>query len=170
MLVTYLQMLEPLDCDPPKPPRPEPTKVSVQRKQAPTAEQYLHWYRGVGDDWNWGDRLRMDAGELTRYLAHPDVEVWVLQVGDSEAGYCELDRRTSDVEIVYFGLFPDFIGRGLGKWFLDWSIRRAWTERESSPASPVNRVWLHTCEGDHPAALPNYQRAGFEIYQVRNED
>jgi len=27
------------------------------------------------------------------------------------------------------------------------------------------RVWLHTCTLDHPAALPNYQKAGFAIYK-----
>ena len=30
-----------------------------------------------------------------------------------------------------------------------------------------DRVWLHTCDLDHPAALPNYLKAGFEIYDTK---
>ena len=35
------------------------------------------------------------------------------------------------------------------------ALRRAWTER-------VERVHVHTCTLDHPAALSAYRRAGFE--------
>ena len=142
------------------PPRAD---VEVLQHHSPTAEQYLNWYQAVGDDWDWGDRLRMERKQLTAWLRQPGIEVWVLQVANREAGYCELDCRSKDVEIVYFGLFPSYIGQGLGKWFLQWVIGHAWSR-------PAQRVWLHTCEADHPAALPNYQRAGFEIYQVREED
>jgi hypothetical protein len=26
-------------------------------------------------------------------------------------------------------------------------------------------LWLHTCTKDHPAALPNYLKAGFVVYK-----
>jgi GNAT superfamily N-acetyltransferase len=52
---------------------------------------------------------------------------------------------------------PDFIGQGLGKYFLQWTIDKAWGYQP-------RRFWLHTCTLDHPAALPNYQKAGFAIY------
>ena len=53
---------------------------------------------------------------------------------------------------------PDFIGQGLGKWFLQWTIDKAWSY------SP-QRIWLHTCTLDHPAALPMYKKAGFEVFK-----
>jgi GNAT superfamily N-acetyltransferase len=53
------------------------------------------------------------------------------------------------------------MGQGLGKWFLHWTLDKAWSY------SP-QRVWLHTCSLDHPAALPNYQQAGFVLYQQEN--
>jgi hypothetical protein len=68
-----------------------------------------------------------------------------------------LDRRQPDeVEIVQFGLMGPFIGQGLGKYFLQWTIDRAWSYQP-------RRVWLHTCTLDHPVALPNYLKAGFVI-------
>lgn len=76
------------------------------------------------------------------------------------ARYAELDRRVPhEVEIAYFGLMPEFIGKGFGQYLLHWTVRRAW---DSNPA----RVWLHTCELDHPVALPNYLKVGFEVYKT----
>jgi len=75
------------------------------------------------------------------------------------AGIAELDRRTEgEIELVQFGLIRDFIGQGLGKYFLQWTIDKAWSY------SP-KRFWLHTDTKDHPAALPNYLKAGFAIYK-----
>jgi len=54
--------------------------------------------------------------------------------------------------------FVDFIGQGLGKWFLQWTIDKAWSDGPK-------RFWLHTCTLDHPAALPNYSKAGFVLFK-----
>jgi GNAT superfamily N-acetyltransferase len=54
---------------------------------------------------------------------------------------------------------PEYIGQGLGKYFLQWTIERAWSYQP-------RRFWLHTCTLDHPAALPNYEKAGLVIYKV----
>jgi GNAT superfamily N-acetyltransferase len=64
------------------------------------------------------------------------------------------------VEIAYFGLLPEFMGRGWGKYLLSEAARQAWR-------AGATRVWLHTCTLDHPAALPNYLRRGFR--PVREE-
>jgi GNAT superfamily N-acetyltransferase len=73
------------------------------------------------------------------------------------AGFAELDRRTKgEIELVQFGLLPEFIGQGLGRYFLRWAIDRAWGYQP-------RRFWLHTDTQDHPAALPNYLKAGFAV-------
>jgi GNAT superfamily N-acetyltransferase len=70
----------------------------------------------------------------------------------------ELDRRTpGEIELAYFGLFPQFIGNGLGKYLLAWALRQAWSYGP-------RRVWVHTCDLDHEAALPTYLNAGFTVY------
>jgi hypothetical protein len=45
------------------------------------------------------------------------------------------------------------------------ALRLAWSR-------PINRLWLHTCTYDHPAAVLFYQRAGFRAFrrQVEVED
>src|SRR4030095_14361795 len=54
-----------------------------------------------------------------------------------------------------FGLLPEFIGRGLGGPLLTSAIEEAW---RTSPSA--SRVWVHTCNLDHPSALGNYQARG----------
>ena len=71
-----------------------------------------------------------------------------------------------ETELRYFGLIPEFIGRGFGAFLLRAAIDRAW-ER------PIRRLWVHTRTFDHPRALGNYQRAGFVVYarqKLRFED
>src|SRR5436190_1302538 len=83
------------------------------------------------------------------------------------AGYFELDAApASETELCYFGLIPEFIGRGFGPFLLQAAIDRAW-ER------PIGRLWVHTRTFDHPKALGHYQRAGFVVYarrELRFED
>jgi GNAT superfamily N-acetyltransferase len=91
-----------------------------------------------------------------------------MKYSEEPAGYFEL-RKCEDgsTEIAYFGLLPAFLGRGLGKHLLTAATEQAWAEG-------ANRVWLHTCTLDDPAALPNYLKRGFkpcktEKYEVETK-
>ena len=101
----------------------------------------------------------MPPPELAAIIQNPLDEIHVLYVDGTPAGFGELDRRQPDeIEIKQFGLVPLYLGRGLGKWFLQELVDRAWNHKP-------RRVWLHTCTLDHAAALPNYQKIGFEVYK-----
>ena len=63
-----------------------------------------------------------------------------------------------EIELAYFGLLPGFIGRGLGGFFLRALVDNAW-------AANPKRLWLHSCNFDHPSAFAHYQRAGFVPYK-----
>jgi GNAT superfamily N-acetyltransferase len=113
----------------------------------------------VGREYDWTSRRRLSDAALAALLNDPRLEVHVLMVDGVPAGFAELDRRTEgEIELVQFGLMSDFIGQGLGKYFLQWTIDKAWSHNPK-------RFWLHTCTKDHPAALPNYLKAGFAIYK-----
>ena len=154
---TYLEMRTPQTRDAELP----SSNVVVRRLVTPSVNEYRELYRGVGEQWNWIDRLLMDDDELKQLITSKHVEIYVLQVDRQVAGFAELDRRKRDeIELAYFGLLPDFIGRGLGKFFIQWTINQAWSYQPF-------RFWLHTCDLDHPAALTNYLKAGFEIYDAK---
>ncbi len=106
----------------------------------------------------------MPDADLRSIIEDARVEIFVLRAGGADAGYVELDgRQAPDLELAYLGVFPEFLGKGLGRFLLDWAVRYAWRER--SPA----RLWVHTCALDHPAALPLYRKAGFVPYAQRTE-
>ena len=113
-------------------------------------------YQQVGEAYRWTDRLRWSDDTIREHLATPGVSLWLMSWEDVAAGYFELrEHADGSAEIAYFGLLPDFIGRGWGKYLLSRAVQIAW---ELGP----NRVWLHTCTLDHPAALPNYLKRGFQ--------
>ena len=138
--------------------------LAVVHARTPTVAYYRFLYNSVGRDWNWTSRGKNSDAALARIIQDPQEEMHVLFVEGVPAGFAELDRRVPDeIELVQFGLVPEFIGQGLGKYFLQWTIDKAFSYAQ-------NRFWLHTCTADHPAALPNYQKAGFEIYKTETKE
>jgi GNAT superfamily N-acetyltransferase len=151
---TYLEMLAPVLPEVVSP----VADLRIERLASASVEDYLFLYNSVGANYHWVDRNLLPRDDLQRILGDPAVEIYVLAVGGRPAGYAELDRRTpGEIELAYFGLFPDFLGRGLGKYLLAWAVRQAWSYGP-------RRVWVHTCDLDHEAALPNYLKAGFQVY------
>jgi len=135
---------------------PDEVPELVLRRPISPAE-YLALYTTVGEQWLWRDRLVWTDEELQRYLSSPDVYVWNPKVRGADAGYFELKQHADrSVELMYFGLAPAFIGRGLGGWLL---TRAA----EEALALGAPRVTLNTCTLDAPQALPNYLARGFRI-------
>lgn len=134
---------------------PPQENMEVVHIANPTVPYYRSLYNAIGEPYRWLSRRKMTDEQLAAVLSNPQMEMHVLHVGGIAAGFAELDRRHPDeIELVQFGLIPEFIGRGFGKWFLQWTIDKAWSYHPS-------RLWLHTCTLDHPAALPNYLKAGF---------
>ncbi len=155
--VTYLEMLAP----PAEPAPPAPPGAAVEHLVAPSVPRYRQLYDAVGHDWYWVDRTRVPDAALHELLEDPRVEVHLLRVDGREAGFAELDRsEPGEVRLMYFGLMPGFIGRGLGPWFLRWAVARAWSYAP-------RRVWVDTCTLDHPRALPNYLGVGFRRFGER---
>lgn len=152
--VYYLEMLAPSSRIVPAPRQ----GLSVVHARQPTVPYYRSLYNAVGEKFNWLSRRKMPDETLAALLGDPGIELHVLHVEGAPAGFAELDRRQPDeVELLQFGLMSDFIGQGLGKWFLQWTVDKVWSYGPK-------RFWLHTCTLDHPAAVPNYRKAGFELY------
>ena len=153
----FLQMTDPAQLA--AAPEPDPD-LEVRLAELPSPELSRMLYAGVGSDWHWTDRLGWTWDRWHEWLARPELETWVGWVRGTPAGYAELERQGDSVELVSFGLLPAFIGRGLGTRLLDAALRRAW-------ALGPQRVWVHTCSLDGPAALRTYQACGLEIYDER---
>ena len=163
--VSYLEMYERPNRRPVQPPKRQGELLSLQRAIEPTVGFYRFLHQGVGDPWLWYERRKMSDATLFRTIHDPLVEIYVPWLNGVPAGFVELDfRGMPDVaEVAYFGLLPEFIGRGLCPYLLDWAIDCAWN-REPAPG----KLTVNTCTLDHPKALGGYQKSGFEI--VRREE
>jgi GNAT superfamily N-acetyltransferase len=121
-------------------------------------------YFAVGERWQWIDKRPWTDEQWHEYVAAPTLRTFAAYYDDILAGFYELRRDAEGgVEIAYFGLLPEFIGRGLGGALLTSAIEEAWSR--CGGIAPA-RVWVHTCNLDHPQALANYQARGMVVYKV----
>jgi GNAT superfamily N-acetyltransferase len=159
--VYHLQMLSPDQLRPSARTIPD-FKIYQADLPNPGFSRYL--YQSVGGPWQWYERLTWTRDQWLSYLDRPQQETWVGYLRGTPAGYFELEHQPRDsVEIVYFGLMPDFIGRGLGGVLLTAAVRRAWE-------LGGRRVWVHTCTLDHQYALQNYLSRGFRLFKEEKKD
>lgn len=153
---THLEMITPGAL---RPASPAALAYQLVRAEIPCPALNRFLYTAVGARWYWYGRLSWDHARWLRYLSGP-VETWVAYVSGTPAGYFELELQAGgSVELVFFGLMPDFVGKGMGGALLSDAIRRAWA------MGAPQRVWVHTCDLDHPSALANYQARGFRVFK-----
>jgi GNAT superfamily N-acetyltransferase len=154
-VVTCLEMTE---MPVPKPGRQGSSGLALHRVEHPKLDAYRALFRRVGEDWMWFSRLIMPDERLRQILTDPKVELYTLRDGAADIGLLELDfREEGQCELAFFGVVPEAIGQGAGRFLMDRAIERAWVR-------PIRRLWVHTCSFDHPSALSFYRRSGFRPY------
>ena len=146
-VVTFLEMTEP-----PAPSAAPDSPLRLERWHVVDPGRYRALFRRVGARWLWFSRLAMDDSALMENVAEVHA---VLDAAGEEVGLVELDfRAPGECLIRFLGLVPELAGRGHGRWLFARTLALAWRPG-------VERVRVHTCSLDHPAALPAYLRAGF---------
>jgi GNAT superfamily N-acetyltransferase len=154
---TYLQLESPSQLSSAK---LDDDNIRIAKLDACPASFYRYLYAEVGRLYHWVDRLEWSDADIRTHLANPRLSLWLMTYLESPAGYFELEgHRDGSVEIAYFGLLQEFLGRGLGGHLLTRAGEEAWS-------AGANRVWLHTCTLDDPGALPNYLKRGFRPFKV----
>ena len=160
-VVTYLEMTAP----PVNPTLPRPAlPIALLRTPNIPVSFYRYLYETVGEAWLWCERRRINDKTLCTMIHDEAVEIFVLYVNGAPGGYGELKQNSGgEVDLAYFGLLPEFVGRGLGKFFLRWMIDQTWR-------SEPTRVTVNTCDLDHPRALKAYQSIGFVPYRRETQE
>ncbi|MEO7277022.1 MAG: GNAT family N-acetyltransferase [Sphingomicrobium sp.] len=154
-VVTWLEMVE----------RPEPADIPsplrLIRIEQPRLDHYRALFRLVGAPWLWFSRLAMGDEALAAIVHDPAVHLFtIVDEAEAEVGMIELDfRQSGQCELSFVGLVPELSGKGHGRWLLGEALRHAWA------GDGVERVHVHTCTLDHPAALGAYRRAGFIAFK-----
>jgi GNAT superfamily N-acetyltransferase len=160
---TYLELRSPAAL---RPSTRIPRDLILIRAGKPSPELNRFLYTAVGGDYYWNDRLGWTWSQWMEWLSRPEVETWVAYQSGTPAGYFEMEAQDGgNVEIVYFGLLPAFIGQGLGGYLLTQAVHRAFSMRPE-----VKRVWVHTCTLDHGSAVAGYRARGFAIFKEEDTE
>jgi len=158
--VTWLEMTKRPTCGWPS--APVGREAMLLRADTPPWWYFLALYDAVGRDHAWTDRHEMPRSEMNAWIQDPDVALFTLMGKGWPQGFFMLDWREDAVcDLAYFGLVPEAVGTGLGRWLLQSAVMTGWS-RDTTRTMTVN-----TCTLDHPRALSQYQRIGFE--PVRTE-
>jgi GNAT superfamily N-acetyltransferase len=161
-IITSLDMTSP---DQLRDARPAPEPVELRDVQPEEAGLCRDTWMRIGAPHGWTRRAKWSDDEWLKRLAPPDVTGFLARVGGEVAGYLELEAEgDGNVGITFFGLVPEFVGKGFGGAFLAAATKLAWS-LPSPGGTPPKRVWLQTSSRDHPNALPNYEARGFRIFR-----
>lgn len=135
----------------------------IERIEKPPVHFYRYLYDTIGSPWTWWERKLQSDEQLLLEIHNPKVELYVPYIQFLPMGMVELDfREFPQVQLAYFGIFPEYYNKKIGGYLLDWSIRFVFSKG-------AERYWLHTCSLDSPNALPAYQKAGFKLYKTVEE-
>ena len=116
------------------------------------------FYKNVGKNHHWVDRLVWTEKQWTEYVSNKKVKTYILKKQDELAGYFELILHQNEIEIAYLGLLEEYQNKKLGSFLLSSAIKNSFSYQ-------TKRVWVHTCSLDHKNALNNYIDRGMKIFK-----
>ena len=135
-------------------------KLTVSLIDSADFELNKFFYKEIGKEHRWIDRLTWNNNQWIKYVNDPKVRTFILREGDDLAGYYEqiFSEDKSECEIAYFGILKEYFGKKFGGYLLSDAIKKSFE-------FGAKRVWVHTCSLDHKHALKNYLSRGMKIFK-----
>ena len=133
---------------------------SINLLDPPNFQLNKFFYKNIGKDHHWIDRLVWSEKEWIDYVCNEKVSTYILKKEEDVCGFFELIYHTdkNEFEIAYFGLLKEYHNKKLGSFLLSFAIKKCFEKN-------INRVWVHTCSLDHDNALNNYLSRGMKIFK-----
>ena len=133
----------------------------IQHLEIPDFQINKFFYKNVGKNHNWVDRLVWTEKQWIDYVSDQNVKTYILKDKNEFAGYFELilHLKNNEIEIAYLGLLEEYHNLKLGSYLLASAIKNSFSNKP-------NRVWVHTCSLDHKNALKNYISRGMKIFKT----
>ena len=118
------------------------------------------FYRQIGKDHFWRDRLLWSDKEWHKYVDNINLETGVMKFKDELIGFYEQEfhKTKNEIELIQMGILKGYQGKKFGSLLLEYIIHKAFNKS-------VERLWVHTCSLDHKHALNNYLSKGFKIFK-----
>ena len=134
--------------------------LTLEKVNPPNIELNKFFYKNIGKNHRWVDRLAWDNLKWISYLENKNVNTYTLKLNNNLVGYFETiqDLSKNSIEIGYFGILDDYIGNKFGSYLLSEAIKICFQLKPQ-------KVWVHTCSLDHKHALSNYLNRGLKIFK-----
>jgi len=136
-------------------------KHSIQLVDPVDFQLNKFFYKNVGKNHHWIDRLVWTEKQWIKYVSDKKVKTYVLKVKEDFAGYFELILNLNEIEIAYLGLLEEYQNQKLGSHLLSSAIKNSFLNKPK-------RVWVHTCSLDHKNALNNYIARGMKVFKTES--
>jgi len=134
------------------------TEVSFNKEKDVNINKFF--YRQIGKDHFWRDRLLWSDKEWHKYVDNINLETGVMKFKDELIGFYEQEfhKTKNEIELIQMGILKGYQGKKFGSLLLEYIIHKAFNKS-------VERLWVHTCSLDHKHALNNYLSKGFKIFK-----
>ena len=137
---------------------PEKTKIYLDKEKDININKFF--YRQIGKDHFWRDRLLWTDNEWQKYVDNINLETGVIKIEEELIGFYEQEfhKKKNEIELIQMGILKEYQGKKFGSFLLEYIIHEAF-------AKNVERLWVHTCSLDHKHALDNYLSKGFKAFK-----
>tara|TARA_B110000967_G_scaffold15861_1_gene15013 strand:+ start:5362 stop:5868 length:507 start_codon:yes stop_codon:yes gene_type:complete len=137
---------------------PKNVKISLDIKKDININKFF--YRQVGKEHFWRDRLLWSDNEWKKYIGNKNLETGVMKINEDLVGFYEQEfhKGKNEMELIQMGILKEHQGKKLGSFLLKYIIQNALNRN-------VERLWVHTCSLDHKYALNNYLSKGLKIFK-----
>ena len=139
---------------------PSKAGVFLEKEKEKDININKFFYRQVGKDHFWRDRLLWSDKEWHKYVDNINLETGVMKFKDELIGFYEQEfhKTKNEIELIQMGILKGYQGKKFGSLLLEYIIHKAFNKS-------VERLWVHTCSLDHKHALSNYLSKGFKIFK-----
>ena len=137
-----------------------PAKVKIFFEKKKDINLNKFFYRQIGKEHYWRDRLIWSDKEWQKYIDNINLETGVLKIEEDLVGFFEQEhhKNKNEIELIQMGILKNYQNKNLGSILLKFIINRAFSD-------DIDRLWVHTCSLDHKYALNNYLSKGFKIFK-----
>ena len=138
-------------------------KIILNNKKNNEVNKFF--YKQIGKDHFWRDRLVWTDKQWLKYSSNPLLETWILQDNENNLmGYYEIEKHENkEFELINMGVLSEYRSRGYGSLLLNHVLKKSFDNK-------ADKVWVHTCSLDHKFALANYLSRGFKIFKKEQID
>tara|TARA_B100000780_G_C21118779_1_gene452962 strand:- start:1378 stop:1884 length:507 start_codon:yes stop_codon:yes gene_type:complete len=142
-----------------------PTNVKIYSESKKDININKFFYRQIGKDHFWRDRLLWSDNEWRKYINNKNIQTGIMKINENFVGFYEQEfhENENEIELIQMGILQEYQGMKLGSFLLKFIIQNSFSR-------DVERLWVHTCSLDHKYALNNYLSKGLKIFREEEID